>query len=562
MDTAPRIAGTPIEPPPGFPVSWKEPQHAGLLWEHDAMHFPDQLKPIEEDTLAVLFGRGFLGAAAALEMPIVQLETARINTWQYQAMVPFMGPPEAMQERGEKAEANMRAAVAGLREAWEGEYLPQILERLDWWAGVDLGGLSDVELRTHLEETWDSLGRLWVIHFKTVFPTYVAMSEFDEMYRDLFPDEDAFGSYRLLQGQANKTVESGQALWRLSRKAMASAEVLEVLETEAAADAVTALEGSEAGRAFLGELRRYLDAYGERCEKWSLTTPSWLEDPAPVLKNLKDLVTRPDGEAPAVTTRQAAEEADRAIAEARERLEGYPAAAREGFEHLLAAALVAVVLSEDHGFYIDFRATYAVRQVLLEVGRRLAQAGTVDQRDDVFMLRYDELLEALAAHPASDLKPLVAERAAELDRWRDVAPPMQLGTMPPEQPPPNPVLRAMDKLFGTPVEQTGAANELHGAPGSSGSVRAVARVVRSLADAERLQPGEVLVAETTAPPWTPLFASAGAVVTDTGGILSHCAVVAREYGIPAVVGTGSATTAISDGDVVEVDGDAGIVRIG
>jgi phosphoenolpyruvate synthase/pyruvate phosphate dikinase len=89
----------------------------------------------------------------------------------------------------------------------------------------------------------------------------------------------------------------------------------------------------------------------------------------------------------------------------------------------------------------------------------------------------------------------------------------------------------------------------------------VARVVRSLADADRLAPGEVLVAETTAPPWTPLFGIAAAVVTDTGGILSHSAVVAREYGIPAVVGAGDATMLIADGDLVEVDGDAGTVRV-
>jgi pyruvate,water dikinase len=86
-------------------------------------------------------------------------------------------------------------------------------------------------------------------------------------------------------------------------------------------------------------------------------------------------------------------------------------------------------------------------------------------------------------------------------------------------------------------------------------------VLRSLAEADRLRPGDVLVAPTTAPPWTPLFATAAAVVTDTGGILSHCAVVAREYGIPAVVGAGTATARIADGQVVEVDGDAGVVRI-
>jgi pyruvate,water dikinase len=91
--------------------------------------------------------------------------------------------------------------------------------------------------------------------------------------------------------------------------------------------------------------------------------------------------------------------------------------------------------------------------------------------------------------------------------------------------------------------------------------RGVAKVVRALAEADKLEPGDILVAETTAPPWTPLFATVAAVVTDTGGVLSHSAVVAREYGIPAVVGTGNATAILADGQLVEVDGDKGIVRI-
>jgi len=97
--------------------------------------------------------------------------------------------------------------------------------------------------------------------------------------------------------------------------------------------------------------------------------------------------------------------------------------------------------------------------------------------------------------------------------------------------------------------------------GSPGTARGVARVIRSLGDAERLHEGEVLVTETTAPPWTPLFARAAAIVTDAGGMLSHCAVVAREYRIPAVVGTKIGTVAIRDGQLVEVDGTNGIVRL-
>jgi pyruvate,water dikinase len=92
-------------------------------------------------------------------------------------------------------------------------------------------------------------------------------------------------------------------------------------------------------------------------------------------------------------------------------------------------------------------------------------------------------------------------------------------------------------------------------------VRARARLIGSIAEAARLAPGEVLVTATTSPPWTPFFAVAGAVVTDAGGSLSHCAIVAREYGIPAVVGCGDATAQIADGMIITVDGSEGVVRI-
>ena len=107
----------------------------------------------------------------------------------------------------------------------------------------------------------------------------------------------------------------------------------------------------------------------------------------------------------------------------------------------------------------------------------------------------------------------------------------------------------------------GDGQALKGVAGSAGVVRGPAKVVRSLAEAARLQPGDVLVTERTLPPWTPLFGIAAAVVTDIGGVLSHCAIVAREYRIPAVVGTGRATKTFHDGQLLEVDGDAGTVRV-
>jgi pyruvate,water dikinase len=124
------------------------------------------------------------------------------------------------------------------------------------------------------------------------------------------------------------------------------------------------------------------------------------------------------------------------------------------------------------------------------------------------------------------------------------------------------MVRAMFKgeMSPTPTGNS-EMNKVKGLPGSAGVRRGTARVIHSLAEAGKLQPGDVLVAIATEPPWTPLFATASAIVTDSGGVLSHSAVVAREYRIPAVVGTGNATTTFQDGQLIEVDGNAGIVRV-
>jgi len=218
------------------------------------------------------------------------------------------------------------------------------------------------------------------------------------------------------------------------------------------------------------------------------------------------------------------------------------------------------VLSEDHGFWIDFGATYRVRRVLLEFGRRLCEAGAIAQYSDVFYLTLDEVRALAAAPHGGDHRALVELRRREVDHFQAITPPPALGAdngLPPE----DPMSRFFGKFFGAPPAAADAPDVLKGNPGSPGTARGPAKVVRSLSDAAKLQRGDVLVAETTAPSWTPLFATAAAIVTDAGGVLSHCAVVAREYGIPAVVGMGRATMTIRDGQIVEVDGDAGFVRI-
>ena len=150
-----------------------------------------------------------------------------------------------------------------------------------------------------------------------------------------------------------------------------------------------------------------------------------------------------------------------------------------------------------------------------------------------------------------------------MDRFRALKAPNAVGTEHPGPPPDDPVGRAFGRFFGAPPEVSDDPKLLNGNPASAGKVQVqgTARVVLSLTDAGKLKPGDVMVAPATMPAWTPLFASIAAVVTDVGGVLSHAAIVAREYGIPAVLGTLKATSVLQDGQSLEVDGDAGTVRI-
>ena len=552
--------GEQIPVPPGFPVVWEDPGDEQLFWTHDAMHFPDPLTMLDNDVLIHTLERhGFAGAAEFYEMPI-RPHARRINTYHYRAFVPVTASPEEMEAIGKRSQERLETTMYQLNDLWKEEFFPEIEQYLEYWDGFDLHGASMPELLSHLDETMNRLERLWEIHFRVAFPMGLAPSMFEEFYRDLFATEDPFEAYRLLQGLDNKTVESGQMLWQLSRKALGMPEVRKIFEEKSAAEVPVALEESAEGREFLAEFRAYLDEYGHRGDKWGLSYPTWVEDPTPVIKMLKDYASQPDG-GPGEKLTELAAERERLLNETYEHLRGYPQEVRDQFSSLLKAAQHSTVLSEDHGFWIDFHAMARVRQVFLEFGRRFAEAGVLEQPEDVFHLTLDELRETAEKLPELDRRGLVAQRKAEIEHFRTIQPPPVLGTPPPGPPPDDPGSRALGKFWGTPPQPPSEPDVLQGSPGSPGTVRGPAKVLRSLSEAAEIQQGEVLIAETTAPPWTPLFATAAAVVTDTGGILSHSAVVAREYGIPAVVGTGMATTTIQNGQTVEVDGDKGVVRL-
>jgi pyruvate,water dikinase len=185
---------------------------------------------------------------------------------------------------------------------------------------------------------------------------------------------------------------------------------------------------------------------------------------------------------------------------------------------------------------------------------QLADAGVISKPDQVHFLRREEVLAALDAK-VSGLGDVAERRRATWQHHRRLSAPLTVGTLPP-------LFIKLQARFDRAVRIPGGSDSgLSGVPASPGRAHGPVRIIRSLDDFTRLQVGDVLVAPVTTPAWTPLFSRAAAVVTDTGGVGAHASQVAREYGIPAVVGTGNATARLHEGQLVTVDGGVGMVEI-
>jgi len=544
------------KPVPEAPaVEWQDPRDARVSWTLARLHYPRPITVLSNDLRALSQDAGMSRADAALERPIERLQR-RIHGYLYRGARPVELPADELASRKRRAEARYVSLARRVGDIWSA-MLPEIEALLAAFDAVPLERLDRTELATELALATTRFARLWELHFLVMPPALTAMELFTELYRELFEDATQLDALRLLQGGDSKTVEAARSLWAVAAIARADPPVADLLASTAPDEVAQAVEAAPQAATFRALFAEHLARYGRRGITMDPAEPSVIERPGAVLGEIRELLA--SGRDPAQQLAAVRRERDEAVAAARERLRWYPQPVRDEFEVLLRAGQDAVCIQETHNFYIDFPTSFLMRTRAQAAARLLVAGGVIAEVDEVFHLRLAELSEALLGHPAADLADRIAARALELERAARIDPPRSLGaawlgagT--------SVVDRAGLSFAGAPPPSS-EQGLVRGHPGSSGRARGIARVAHTPADAARIAEGEILVTQMTAAPWTPLFARIAALVTDAGGALSHSAIVAREYGIPAVVGTGHGTALISDGDTVEVDGDRGIVRI-
>lgn len=301
------------------------------------------------------------------------------------------------------------------------------------------------------------------------------------------------------------------------------------------------------GEVFLQAWNRFIEIYGVRGpSEINLSRPRWSEDPSSLLQMVLNATKSSEPGAHRAHYQKLIAEAeiaaDSVIKEAKKGWSGW---IRGPLTRRLIRASRDFTPLRGHHKYLVVRLLALVKPVLLEAGETLQHEGRLETAEDIWFLTLPEILDALDS--AKDLKSMVAERRSEFEHYQSLTPPRVItseGEIP------------VARLDG--VEAPDGA--LVGSPVSAGVVEGVARVVLD-PGTEVLNPGEILVAPFTDPGWTPLFVNAAGLVTEVGGLMTHGSMVAREYGIPAVVGVIDATKKIKIGQRIRVHGDTGYVEL-
>jgi pyruvate,water dikinase len=354
---------------------------------------------------------------------------------------------------------------------------------------------------------------------------------------------------KLISGvTGNVTMETNKRLWDLAQIARSTPSVAAVLRENDALQARIILQKSDEGKKFLQAMDQFLDEFGHREVHMEILYPTWCDDPEPVYSFIRSYLDSDESQSPYW-------QQDRLIKE-REDL------TRMVMKDLNRSILGRLILAPIFRWFLKqtqlhtrerdtmhFELTRLIpplRHLALELGERWAASGYIDEKEDAFFLEIDEYLEMVKSpHPVQDQ---IRSRKNVYMQNKHQALPI--------------IIRNGEEIFEitTGVEETGGAG-LQGIAGSPGKVTGVSRVIQGPEDFNKLMKGEILVAPITNPVWTPLFAVAGGVITEVGGILSHGAIVAREYGIPAVMSVSGATRLLHDGQRITVDGNKGLVYL-
>jgi phosphohistidine swiveling domain-containing protein len=555
-----------------FPVQWQEGERE-LFWIHDDLHIPNPVSPLFFDIggwwltcdhMFRRFGTPFASDWIAKE----------INGYVYTAAVPCDPAvhAEAIEYESRYVPRVPRdRAYAGQIGAYLGGVLPIYAANfMDWWRnrlrpemernfayldGYDHEAASLLELAVLLEDAIDIHDRHWKIHWMLNFAQFASTQNLNTVIEEMGADTSVMG--RLQSSVEDRNWDAIEDLWRAKEEVKADPELQAAFEPAGARQVMDALATGERGRRFIAErIETHQRTFGYKAP-WSheFMYRLWVEDPAPIIEAIRGYVATdydyPSNLKAVVDDLEAAK---------RDVMQGVEGEDRERLARALELSLNMNPLTPDHHFFVDQGTNARLRLVAIAIGRKLAEAGALDDAENVVFLHYNEVRRLMADPQAFDARDIVSDRRDDHQDAFERRPPAWLGTATKEA-----IEFPYGGLWGFPdrfyAGEPATTGEIKGLPASPGVVEGPARYVASMEEFDQVQEGEILVCRMTNPAWVVLFTKVKGLVTEAGGATSHPAVVAREFGIPAVVGTGNAGERIATGDRIRVNGATGVVEV-
>ena len=533
-----------------------------IFWQRDDVYHPEPVMPIWRSFFLESISTAFSNVLNEFSSLISGRPYRDINGWVYIGMIPYEG--QDIQSRSKKnAEIALGHGETTYVRRWYDEWQYAQDEKNAEMQKLDLTGFSDSELAEHISlKVTPHLND--GIYLQGLYETCFLYS----IGRLAGFCQNVLGwsgekILNLLSGLSGGTTEPVRRLNELARIADGNSDLKEALNGHgnATIEKITALD-AEFDRVY----RSYLGDFGCRIFHHAVHYPTLVEKPEIILQQVKDLLK--EGFNDTSISSERTKQRDAALTEARATLKTQPPEVGERFERILKSAQITYPIKEDCE-YATFEVPIAsLRYALLELGQRMTEYGNLETPEDIFFLELDEAVEGF--RNSIDMRTRVADKKAEFDYAKSHPGPAYYGKPVSPQPIPIPefeefvqgIFWALGQYFGVAqVYERNIDAEIIGSAASLGQYTGPVCIVKDESEFDKLKSGDVLVCPITKPSWTLLFHKVGALITDVGGILSHPAIIAREYGIPAVVATRDATSKLRDGQIVTVDGDNGKVQL-
>ncbi|WP_227762105.1 PEP-utilizing enzyme [Zhaonella formicivorans] len=548
-------------------VDWKDEYEKSLFWFYDDLHCPHPISPLYFD-VGGWWGPGCQYMYRRFGAPIGSEWIAKkIGGYVYSAVVPPKTDPDKIAGLFNYYTQVMPIYADTFLDRWINSYVPELKAAGDYIVNYDYANKSIPEILIHLEDCLDLQERAFRIHWIINLAQFQAATEFTNTYKEVLGKEVLDEADNVLIGKINisrqdRNWDSLKALWEM-KQYICTVPELKALFAETADEIMAKVATTNGGTKLLEMVAAYQEEYGYKAVyTHEYIYKTWKEDPTPIYEALRGYVAS-DYDYYA-DYNNCMEEQQKAIDELYSKVSDPEKLAK--LKKALELCVKMAPLTPDHHFYIDQGIYARMRIMFLNVGKAYVAAGILDDPEDIFMLEYEEIRCAgVSDYP---VKELVKQRRAEMEAAKAIRPREWYGTATHwavyEEPyktlwgyPHKFEAEMAEQAALKPVDKT----ILKGIPGSPGVVEGIARFVTSPAEFDEIQKGDILVCKMTNPAWVVSFSKISGLVTDTGGALSHPAVVSREFGIPCVVGTRRATQLIKSGMRIRVDGNKGIVEI-